>query len=366
MNRSSRSLLLVAGAAATVAALWFSSETQRYRLALGRERQLLEVARGQLSELEAARRELNAQLAAAALEKDRLEIALKVALDESRALAAAVESSREQAELQRAEAERSRRSAALRSMPESVRQTLVAVTDCLRADGYTGLRFVFGRELEGRELRGVELIEHDPETLRSVLYVAGRLTLELDRASACLTLQLFDGLRASAGVSERLPAEGLPLRFTAVDGPYWERRLGHLCTVVGEYPVEVTEQAATVLDPRLVREWSERINDLLASGAGRLTYRLQRLRGVEDGGFLGVLLCGYGAGKMLELSVEAEKLQLEVDRASDTVALLLRDGTLRKKGGSNRISSTGYRIQLPGVTVEQAMKLMLGLITERE
>ena len=59
------------------------------------------------------------------------------------------------------------------------------------------------------------------------------------------------------------------------------------------------------------------------------------------------------------MSAEAEWLSIQVDERGDYVELLLREGTLRKRGGETPIPDGGYRIRLIGIEPSEAIEGML-------
>ena len=56
-------------------------------------------------------------------------------------------------------------------------------------DGFSEMRFLSAREIDGMELRDVEMLEHRRDSLASALYLADVATLHLDRERGELTLR---------------------------------------------------------------------------------------------------------------------------------------------------------------------------------
>ncbi len=62
-----------------------------------------------------------------------------------------------------------RRRAALEPMPEGVRLALVAIQECLQADGHDGLRVIRARSLQDHSLGDVEVLDYDRQQLITTL-----------------------------------------------------------------------------------------------------------------------------------------------------------------------------------------------------
>lgn len=263
------------------------------------------------------------------------------------------------------EARAEREATALRAMPEGVRLALAALNRCLAEDGFAQTRVLWAREIDGRELHGVELIEHDRASLATTLYLAERVTLQFDRGRGQLTAHLFDGHRLAGDGRTPFPAEGQALVFTDLDGPKWESRVGYLMEVVGAYPADEVEVAPSVgLAGRERELWLSRFTRLLRDAGTEVAYRVELVGDLRDAVFTDVLLLGYQDGRTLRLSMEAAEMQVVTDRRMGTVELVLRDGVLRKSGGETRITEQGYRILLPNVTHDRAMDLMMGMVVQ--
>lgn len=295
---------------------------------------------------------------------DRLERDLAGALTERARILEMLEE-RVRAERQRRIRREKRLAEAVRAMPEGVRLALVAANECLRRDGFPEIRFLEARSLEDRELREVELVEHEREGLRTTFYLAGRVTLELDRAAGALVLRLREGYALRGGERTALPAEGLVLRLEHVDGPYWERRLPYLVRATGDYPREDAVRRPPPMDPATRTAWLERFERLTNAAEGALRYRVDRFSHLEDGVFREVLVLGYGKGRRMEMAVEAGRLEVEVDAEAGSVELCVRDGILRQRGGSVPLPSKGYRLLLPGLSPARASEIMLGMVKHK-
>lgn len=250
----------------------------------------------------------------------------------------------------------------IRPIPEGVRLALAAANELFADGGFPGVRFLRASALDDRELRDVELLERGDD-LTTVLYLADRATMSLDRSTALLTLRLMDGRRVCGGDVSDLPPEGLPLVFEDVDAPAWEGRLGHVLETTGAYPApEQAGPGAAGLDRYSRSVWLARLEQLLGAAQTQPRYRVQEIDGLRDGAFTGVVLLGYESGKILDMAIEADSMSVVTDAAHATVELVLRGGVMRKSGGESRIDERGYRILLPGVTVAQATEAMMGMV----
>ena len=72
---------------------------------------------------------------------------------------------------------------------------LATLNSCLGEDGFGEVRFLSAREIKGKEIIDVEVLEYDRSTLVSRIYLAGRVTLHLDRERGGLAIRFFDGHR---------------------------------------------------------------------------------------------------------------------------------------------------------------------------
>jgi hypothetical protein len=251
-------------------------------------------------------------------------------------------------------------------MPEGVRQALLALNECLRQDGQDGLRFMRARSIEDFVLRDVELFDHDISSLSTKLYLAAEVTFHLDRSTAKLTIVLKSGSSRSPLGRNEFPATGEQLLLPLVDGPMWEERLPYLVQSKGQYPAPVASRVSGPLMSASARaSWRRKLNVLLEIGGTAIRYRIDRLGGLVDGHFRDVVLLGYGKGKTLVASVEAESLTVHVDDTQGSVELRMAAGVVRQSLGETVIPATGYRIQLPGAKPAKAVEVMAGMVVRQ-
>ena len=111
--------------------------------------------------------------------------------------------------------------------------------------------------------------------------------------------------------------------------------------------------------------WKTRLNKLLDLSTTAIRYRVQKFRNLRGAHFEEALLLGFGRGKTLQMSVEADRLAIHIDEREQAVEVHIGGGILRKVGGVTSIPASGYRIQLPGVTPKQAIERMLGMVVRR-
>ncbi len=294
-----------------------------------------------------------------------LEGQLRTRVDQMTALNEQVTRQREQLEAD-VEATNARRGRSSKPVPEGVRLALKTLEELLRADGYDGFRLLRADRLEDGHLVGAEMIEDDLQAHRTTYYRAGRLSIELDREHGSAVIRLEGGHALTDGELADFPSEGLEIPLPRVDGPAWEARLPYLVTARGDYPVPESELADDQrLDSIARADWKERIDSLLTAAGTDARWELSRVRGLKDGWFAGALLLASGKGGLLERAAEAKRAAIEVDRSTGRVSLLLRGGILRRKAGNTTIPESGYRIALPGVTAEQAIETMLGMVVDR-
>jgi hypothetical protein len=357
------SLFAVAAAAAVALTLNTKDLAQQVGAAALRERAL----RSERVELVAGKDEATARLAQLEGEATRLLAELDAAQNRVKLLGDALAARAEQ-DID----DRLQRDAAMHAadapMPEGVRVALLSLRDCARADGFLGLHFLSARGLTDQTLLDVELIDSDPEHLHTSLYLAARMTVQLDRAAAALTLRFFDGRWRRDGVVTPLPKDGLPLVLSPVTGKQWEQRLPYLVTGVGEYPapkVTADGRGLDAVDAATRRDWMDRLNGTLLAATTELQLCIGVFHGMRDGYFLDVGVQGYDKGKQLQLFASCSKVGIEVDDDAGIVQLLLRDGTLHSKGGDSTIGSDGYRILLDGLTPKRARDLMLGMVVRK-
>lgn len=252
-------------------------------------------------------------------------------------------------------------------MPEGVRLALVALNDCLRDDEHGTLRFFFARAIEDHVLRGVELVERDPRSLRTHAYLADRVEIELQRDVGQLTIHLHDGEVVSGGERRPLVADGESIVLADVDGPLWEHRCGLFLEARGAYPPEPDpelEQHRHRLEAVVASDWIQRFDRLLAGAGTDLDLHVGHIGGIDDGVFLDVLVLGYDAGRKLALAAEASRMKV-VTGPGRSVELLLEDGVLRRAAGDTTIPARGYSILLPALRPEDAMNEMLGMVERR-
>lgn len=337
-------VLPVTALAFGAALLYHLSEARRFG---ARNRSLVE----QLDRAQAAQVDLEARMREALAEQGKV---LGLLRDQASELAAARAGQQQRAK------------ESLAPMPDGVRLMLVAFNECLRDDGHAGLRFIHAARCEDRELCDAELIERAADGVGSTLYLAGRVGVRLDRANGTLTLRLRDGHRYVDGERAAFAADGHTLTLAAVHGPMWEQRLPALVVGEGEYPPLPFEPQAT---PRLDRDthaiWSNRINHLLDRSGTELRFKLDRFDGLENGAFRGVLLLGYGEGRLLRRAIEAARMNVIADGRAGTVELEFHDGTLRGKGGDTKIPPAGYRLLLPGIDPGAASSELFGMVEQR-
>lgn len=296
----------------------------------------------------------------------RLEAELAESVQRSGAIADLVQERIAAEQRLRAEREDARRRANA-PMPEGVRLCLLSLHDCLAADGFRGLRFLHARELADGELRQVELLDADPETLVSTLYLADRMTARLDRARGRLELRFHDGHRLVGAERAVFPPEGFPLELVPVSGRVWEERLPFLVRGEGAYPGSEPAPGPTEgqLDTAARLAWMERLNGLLARAGTDGRLQVKHLRGLHEARFTQVSLAGYDQRGLLQFHAAADDLCVEVDVRAGVAQLCLRNGVLHGSGGRSTISAQGYRMLLPDLTPGQATDAMLGMVITR-
>lgn len=251
-------------------------------------------------------------------------------------------------------------------MPEGLRRSLAALNECLREDGYAGMRFTRADAIQAKKLVAAELYVHDPGGLGSDLYLADEVTFSLDRGTGQLTMWFREGSMVKGSRRLVIPPEGHPLVLPQVLGPMWERRLPFLIEAAGDYPPSDREKPRPEpLDLVSRGDWLWRLQQLTEAAKTHVRYRVDRFRGLGNATFKEVLLLGYAKNKRLAESAEVAELQVIVDKRRGTVELLLRDGVLRKTGGNTTIGSDGYRILLLGVTPKQATDSMMGMVVQK-
>ena len=293
-----------------------------------------------------------------------LQTRLAAALEQVRAVNAAVADRREQLEHDRAEFA-ARRARTVAPMPEGVRRAVLAFEECLAHDGHNGLRLLDARSLTADGFGAIELLVAGSDHLPSAFYFVEKLQIVIDRERSEVELRFCGGRVLQGGASEELPADGITIRLRDIDGPYWERRLATIATAVGEYPVVRAElEAQRRMDPLTMDAWRWRLQDLLARGGTELAWDFGRFRLLDGAHFLDASIHGYGTDGLLAQSASAGRLAVEIDRELGTVSLLLFDGVLRKAGGDTTIPASGYRMLLPSLKPQDAIDAMLGLVIE--
>lgn len=257
----------------------------------------------------------------------------------------------------------SRRRETSRAIPEGVRLALVACNDVLLATGQGGLRFLHATAVtKDRELLGAELIDSDPRSLRSTLYMPRTLTARLDRAQATLTLTLRGGVRVSGELRDALPESGFVLVIEGVDGRLCEARLPMLVTAEGTYPDELAQSRPGRLPRASAENWRERINDVLAGVRDEERWSCTRVEALDNGWFKGGLLVATKGSRTMKRSAEVERFALRVDAGAGTVSLVLSGGVLHDSAGETSIPATGFAILLPGLEPKAVRDALLGLV----
>lgn len=251
-------------------------------------------------------------------------------------------------------------------MPEGLRRSLAALNECLREDGYVGMRFMAAAGISDKTLLEAEMYDRDPNRLGSDLYLADQVTFLLNRENGKLTMWFRKGTIRKDGQRLTIPAGGYPVTLPQVLGPMWERRLPFLVNAEGDYPERNGKRARPEPLDRVSRgDWLMRLDQLTRRAKTNLQYRVDRFRGLEDATFKEVLLLGYDKRKCLAESAAVAELQVVVDKDRGTVELLLRNGLLRRKAGETRIGADGYHVLLLGVTPKEATDSMLGMVVQR-
>jgi hypothetical protein len=283
------------------------------------------------------------------------------------AVATAMLTARKQQDEERAAATAAATAAANRPMPPGVRECLVALHECLRAEGYHGPRFLRADAVGPAGLTNVELLDAEAAGIDVAFVRAGRVTGVVERATATFVLTCFDGERSLRGERSPLPADGLPLRFPAIDGRLFEARLPYFVRGEGDYPAPppTPERPPGELDPLRRRQWLERLGRVLADGGPTPQWRISRLRGLDDGWFQGGDLVAADDKRRVVASAACERFAIEVDEAAGIVSLRLCNGSLRRDGVDSSITGEGLRVLLPNLTCKQASDAMLGMVVRR-
>lgn len=251
-----------------------------------------------------------------------------------------------------------------RSLPEGVRRALLAYNELLGKSGHPQLRFLHATAIESdKSLLGAELIDSDPKSLKTTLYLPDSLATRVERENGRLTMLLRGGVRVASDVREELPASGYAIVIEGVEGRLWEQLLPMLVEGEGSYREEAgTPSRPSRLPTATADAWCDRINELLARVPGQERWRCERLRGLEGGVFREVLLILTKGGRTVKQSAEAERFAIRVDSATGTVSLWLASGVLHGSEGDTSIPEAGYAILLPGLEPKAARDALLGLV----
>jgi hypothetical protein len=107
------------------------------------------------------------------------------------------------------------------------------------------------------------------------------------------------------------------------------------------------------------------LTQLLDKAETKLLWRVSRFRGMSDGHFLTVELLGTNDKHMLLGSCHCARMAVEIDEQVGVVSLLLQGGVLQRDGRESTITEEGYRMLLPGLTTNEAIDAMLGMIVRK-
>ena len=250
--------------------------------------------------------------------------------------------------------------------PFGVQRCILALRDCLRADGFEGMQLLRAAALDERELRDVEFLTIDRATGRTELVVASRMLVLLDRATRRGTLEFYGGVVRVDGIRSELPEGGHKVVLESIAGKLWEERLPYLVQATGSYD---EASAQTQRDPTLDSEtraaWIERLDALLVDAGAEHKLRIAGFAQIADREFRSARLVGYDDRNLLALAADCEGIAIEVDARARVVSLRLRNGTLRRPGAESTIGDEGYRMLLPNLTPERASSILMGMVVER-
>jgi hypothetical protein len=250
--------------------------------------------------------------------------------------------------------------------PFGVQRCILALRDCLRADGFEGMQLLRAAALEERELRDVEFLTIDRATGRTELVVASRMLVTLDRATKAATLEFYGGALRVDGIRTELHDSGHKVVLEPVAGKLWEERLPYLVQAKGNYE---DASAQPQRDPRLDSDtraaWLERLDSLLVDAGAEHKLRIAGFAQIADREFRSARLVGYDDRNLLALTADCEGIAIEVDARARVVSLRLRNGTLRRPGAESTIGDEGYRMLLPNLTPERASSILMGMVVER-
>ena len=296
----------------------------------------------------------------------QLRLELSTAQSQLAAVTALLEQRNAEAQ-QRVEAAAAESERAAKGLPEGVRLCLEALHECLRAEGFSGQRFLAADKVEDRALVDVELIDSAADGLLVAFVRAARMTAMLDRGAGRLELRFEDGYRAVGGTRTPLPKDGWVLRFDDVDGRLFEARLPYLVRAEGVYPEIVTPltRLPTDVDPFTRRQWQRRLDDTFVLAGLPETWRVTHFRGMQDGWFLAMDLVASDAQHRVVGGAHCERFAIEVDAASGVVSLRMLEGVLLRDGAESSIRGEGYRMLLPKLTPEQASRAMQGMVVTK-
>ncbi|MFO1078752.1 MAG: hypothetical protein U1E73_13605 [Planctomycetota bacterium] len=325
-----------------------------------------ELAASLRSQLEEARRDAGQVAAKGAADVARLEGEVARLTQQVTVMADAARAVAER-EAQRVAAVKAESSRMLQPMPEGVRTCLASLHECLAIEGFTDLRFLRARGLDGEGLHDVEVVHTSPDRLDAEILFAHTMTAELDRAKGRLELVFFEGTRTVGGAQQALPKDGWKVVCEPVDPRSFEARLPSLVRATGIAPEAAPRPGPrpTDVDPAARLEWLDRFALLLRGAGTRERIQIQRFRGISEHEFLDVSLLGTDAKGEVLFGASCARLAVEVDRKAGVVSLWLRDGCLRRGEAESTISGEGYRMLLPDVTAETAVERMLGMVVTK-
>jgi hypothetical protein len=261
--------------------------------------------------------------------------------------------------------------AANRPIPAGVwRERLVVLQDCLRAEGYAGLRLLRADAVGAEGLTNVELLDAEPGGIDVAFVRAARVTGVVERATGCFVLTCFDGERSLRGERTPLAPKGLPLRFADVDGLVFEARLPYFVRGEGEYPAAAAapDRPPGELDPLRRRSGQRLERVLLTNGLGRRRAGASAGCADLDGGwFQGGDLVATTTNAASVASAACERFAIEVDEAAGIVLLPPRNGSLRRdrRRLQHHLRAVGLRVLLPNLTCKQASDAMFGMVVCR-
>lgn len=356
-------LLLLTAAAVAAVSLYASL---RVAESAGRTEIDARAARAAAGESAREVERLRSELAKEAAARVRLERDLASSLEANRALGEAVAATTE-AQEQAAVQAASSRAMAETPPPFGVERCLLALRDCLRADGFASLHPLRARALVDRELQDVEFLDVAAGREMATVLVAEAMTAALHRATGEVELRFHRGTLRRGGVRLDFPPEGHVIRISPVVGRLWEQRLPYLLVVDGEYAADdpSRDRPPPRADAVTRALWLDRFDALLAEAGADVTLRVSGFEDLRDGEFRGAHVVGYDRGNLLCLTADCDRLVVEVDAKARIVSLLMRGGTLRRQGTESSIHAEGYRMLLPNLTPERATTIMTGMVVAK-